>query len=379
MHALARITADRHEVLVLTSNRDLGEATRLDVPSDQWLHRDAVEVYYASADRAGRYWSALRELRRRRPDIIYLNSYFSPRFSLLPRLLHRLHWWGAAALILAPRGELSAGALGIKSAKKRALMAVARLIGLDDATVWHASSEREAADIQGTIPGAPAVLVRPNETDLPPKAAPPRDTARTIPRFVFVSRLVPMKGLDVALRALAKVSEALELDVFGAEEDLQHVTLCRRLAQQLPAHVRVTFRGPLAPEAVRSTIGAYDALVLPTRGENFGHVIAEALSASCPVLTSDATPWTDVLAGGGGVVVSPSTVECWTRAVDDYARRVRAESRSLRSAASVAYESWRARQDGPTIFDLYDDHRRLAGGQDLAGTESARQHGTEGE
>jgi glycosyltransferase involved in cell wall biosynthesis len=114
----------------------------------------------------------------------------------------------------------------------------------------------------------------------------------------------------------------------------------------------VTFRGPLRPGVVRTTVGAYDALVLPTRGENFGHVIAEALSTSCPVLTTDATPWTEVLVGGGGVVVSPSTVESWAQALNQYARRVRTDSGSLREAGA-AYDAWRAGQDGPTVFDLF--------------------------
>jgi glycosyltransferase involved in cell wall biosynthesis len=31
--------------------------------------------------------------------------------------------------------------------------------------------------------------------------------------------------------------------------------------------------------------------LLPSRGENFGHVIAEALAAGCPTVISDRTPW----------------------------------------------------------------------------------------
>jgi glycosyltransferase involved in cell wall biosynthesis len=35
----------------------------------------------------------------------------------------------------------------------------------------------------------------------------------------------------------------------------------------------------------------YDLLFLPTAGENYGHVVVEALSAGVPVLLSDQTPW----------------------------------------------------------------------------------------
>ena len=34
--------------------------------------------------------------------------------------------------------------------------------------------------------------------------------------------------------------------------------------------------------------------LFPTLGENYGHVIQEALSAGCPVILSDQTPWQDI-------------------------------------------------------------------------------------
>lgn len=353
VHALTRAAADNHEVLVLTSNRDLGQAARLPVPHDEWVPGESAEVYYASADRLPLFWSALWALRRRRPDVVYLNSYFSPRFSLLPRLLHRLRWWGDVPLVLAPRGELSPGALQFKSTKKRAFLLLARLTGLDRRVVWHVSSDLEAAELRQTVRRPGTVLVRANETELPLRAAAPLDVAGEHPRFVFLSRIVRKKGLDIALQALAGVRTPASLDVYGSEEDRSYAADCRALAEQLPPHVQVRFHGPVQADAVRRIFRTYDAFVLPTHGENFGHVIAEALSASCPVLTSSTTPWTEVLEGGGGVVVPHLSVEAWTEALESYARRLRADPRRPREAAQDAYERWRARQDGPTVFDLY--------------------------
>ena len=48
------------------------------------------------------------------------------------------------------------------------------------------------------------------------------------------------------------------------------------------------------------TLAAYHLFLLPTRGENFGHVILEALSAGCPVLISDQTPWRGLESSGIG-------------------------------------------------------------------------------
>lgn len=49
-----------------------------------------------------------------------------------------------------------------------------------------------------------------------------------------------------------------------------------------------------------NTLSAYDLFLLPTLGENYGHVIHEALLAGCPVLISNRTPWRNLEALGIG-------------------------------------------------------------------------------
>lgn len=45
---------------------------------------------------------------------------------------------------------------------------------------------------------------------------------------------------------------------------------------------------------------AYDLFFLTTLGENYGHAIVEALSAGCPVLISNQTPWNDIASRDAG-------------------------------------------------------------------------------
>ncbi len=58
--------------------------------------------------------------------------------------------------------------------------------------------------------------------------------------------------------------------------------------------------GPLPPDRVAEALRANHLLFLPTRSENFGHVILEALAAGCPVLLSDRTPWRNLARAGVG-------------------------------------------------------------------------------
>jgi glycosyltransferase involved in cell wall biosynthesis len=56
-------------------------------------------------------------------------------------------------------------------------------------------------------------------------------------------------------------------------------------------------------EDVAGLLSCYDVLFLPTLGENFGHVIGEALSVGLPVLISDRTPWKGIQESGAGWVI----------------------------------------------------------------------------
>ena len=56
-------------------------------------------------------------------------------------------------------------------------------------------------------------------------------------------------------------------------------------------NIRVEFKGPIPYTQVFGTLQQYHLFVLPTLGENYGHVIYEALSAGEPVPISDQTPW----------------------------------------------------------------------------------------
>ena len=119
----------------------------------------------------------------------------------------------------------------------------------------------------------------------------------------------------------------------------------------MPPNARVTYHGEVRPEQVRDTFAGYDAFVFPTRGENFGHVIAESLSVSCPVVCSAETPWTDVLKAGGGTVVRELSVNGWRTALQRLAAEGPVERARRRVAAGDAYRRWRSETREVNILD----------------------------
>jgi glycosyltransferase involved in cell wall biosynthesis len=68
----------------------------------------------------------------------------------------------------------------------------------------------------------------------------------------------------------------------------------------MPPNVRVEYMGVIEHEKVGEVFAGHDLFLFPTLGENYGHVICEALIAGCPVLISDRTPWHNLQKEGAG-------------------------------------------------------------------------------
>lgn len=356
LSALVRGAPDDIDVDVLTTNGDHGVPDALPVEPNVWGSWHRASVLYAS----GGLWSVLRGLRsvsRRRPQYVYVNSLFDQRFSFLPQVLVRLGMFPGARILIAPRGELNPGALRLKHGKKRIFLAAYRTLGFARNATWHASTELEADDIRREFGPAAMIVVRPNDTSLP-REAHTRSTREPGPcRLIFASRLSRKKRLDLFLRALSLVEGEYRLRVVGAFDDPAYERLCLDLAASGRLRERVDFVGSLTRDRVLRELANSDVFVFPTAGENFGHVIAEALSTSCPVIVSDNTPWSAILREGGGVVVGDdrpaSYAEAVTRFIDGGEDGWADESR----AAGTAFDRWQRDTEAPHLFELLTTKR----------------------
>lgn len=349
---------------IITSDRDaLDEKPYSGVDVDAWHRVGKADVYYASPSRRSIY--ALAQLITDTPhDVLYLNSFFDPVFTLQPLLGRRMGWIPKKPVVIAPRGEFSAGALALKHWKKKPYLTATRLIGLYRDLIWQASSEHEQADIVRAMGRtATCIVVAPNlpafHTQIDVQSA-PREKTEPL-RIVFLSRISPMKNLDFALRVLGKVQHPIIFAVYGPIREEAYWSRCQRLIEQMPSHVRVEYRGSVAPEQVPAIMAAHNLFFLPTLGENYGHVIAEALSAGTPVLIADTTPWRNLEQAGVGwdwplnqedrfidsinhcAQISPADYAAWCDRIRAYARTrlaagelVEANRRLFRGALSLS-------------------------------------------
>ena len=106
--------------------------------------------------------------------------------------------------------------------------------------------------------------------------------------LLFVGRIQPLKGLDVAVRALAHIDKAMLLVVGGASgvEGDGEVGRIRALIQELGVGDRVRFVAPQPHHLLSSYYRAADVCLVPSRSESFGLVALEAAACGTPVVAA---------------------------------------------------------------------------------------------
>ena len=347
--ALVHRLAGQAHFDVVARDRDLGDRRPYpDVTSGVWVCGDLERRRYLRP-RDARPLAMLRLLRRTPHDVLYLNTLYSAPFALYPLILRRLRLLRRKRVLLAPRGQLDPGALTISATKKRAYLRILSALGLFGNVEWHASSAGEAAHIRGLVPGA-AIHVAPNlrcPTDVPERAPSPSGGVR----LVFLSRISPKKNLDAALQILADCAAPISFDIYGELEDLPYWRRCRDMIDALPANVTCRYHGAVPHADVGAVLASYDVLLLPTRAENFGHVIAEALEAGCLPLVSDRTPWRGLTSHNAGWDLPLDDLPAFSAAIERYAA-LDQDQRVLRRARARELASLRDDDAGNVAANL---------------------------
>lgn len=190
--------------------------------------------------------------------------------------------------VVSPHGMLSPWALSNGRWKKRFAWALYQRRDLLSAEVIHATSELEVQEIQQLKLGRPIALIA-NGFDFPsqmPDRAPSRK--RTA---LFLSRVHPKKGLLNLVQAWREsVPADWCLKIIGPDEN-GHALEVKREIDRLGLASDVTLHDPLDDQAKWQAYVDADLFVLPSFSENFGIVIAEAMAAGLPVITTTHTPW----------------------------------------------------------------------------------------
>lgn len=279
-----------YDCYIVTLNHDLFESKPYQSITDDWNDRGNCRVLYLSNEKYNKttFDKIINEIN---PDILYLQGLFQG--CIFPCLqLARKH---KLKVLLAPRGELCAGALNMKKYKKIPYIKLIKIMGLTKNTYFQSTSAEETDAIKYFMGATEEKIHRlDNIPSIPKKEYCRRDKIEGLGRFVFLSRIHPKKNLLSAIKYFHGVEGNAFFDIYGSIEDEVYWEKCQEEIKKMPSNVKIEYKGIVSHEQVHEVFSQYDAFLFPTLSENYGHVIAESLSVGTPVITSDQTPWTDL-------------------------------------------------------------------------------------
>jgi len=332
--------SDEFRFRVITRGHDAGSKHTLfqDVTFDKWNDVGRAEAWYLK--RTAEIKKVLPEIMRTlSPSLVYLNSFFSG-LTIRAMFLRRLGALPDVPFLLAPCGELSPGAMSVRTRKKKVFLGAAGAGHLYENITWKASSRAEVDEIQSYKFRGADIRVAPDipslELGAPLKSGDyPAKKGRPL-RLVCLSRIDRKKNLKWLFENVSLEVGRVELDVYGDSHDSKYLGELTRAVENGSHGIKTRFGGPVPHHGVQDLLSAYDFFVLPTLGENFGHIFLEAMAAGCPVITSDRTPWSDLSQRNAGWTLSLENPGDWQDVLNRCVAMSDDEYRSM-SAAARAY------------------------------------------
>jgi len=339
---LAYALSGKIDISVICSGYELNEADcKLEgISLGNWNRIIGTKTYYLDNNELN-FRTIRRLVAESGADIIYINGLYSVPFVVYPLLAWKIYYSKQKNLILSPRGMLQQGALKVRPLKKKLFLSALKILGLHKNIQWHATDGQEAEDIQTHFGTNTNVFTVSN---IPKK---PLDAIRYLEKkvdglhLIYLSLIVAKKNLHRALQWIKELELPITFDIYGPIKDKKYWDLCLGLIEDMPAQIRVNYKGDVLPDNVQNTFLDYHALLLPTKGENFGHAIYECLSVGRPVIISDATPWKNLEERNAGFDMPTNNPEKYKEAITTLYRMNQAEFDKLCAGAyKVAAEYW---------------------------------------
>jgi len=316
-----------HEVTVFTTNID-GPGV-LDVPTGEAVDLDGVKVWYFPVQRPRWYCyssglaRALKE-RVQEFDVVHIHSVFLWPTTVAAAWCRRYE----VPYILRPAGMLSPAMLSKAYAGSKASMLskvrkniYLKSFGRSDinrASAIHFTSQAEK-DATDRMRLKPPRRVLPLGVELPGESVttPVAGLRSRYPELadkkivLHLSRLDPVKGMDILVPALAELAKTKEFAfVIAGIGDKPYEDQVRAMVDSSGLTSQTVFTGLVDAEQKWSYFADADVFVLPSYHENFGVAVVEAMASGLPVVISDRVNiWHEVKDAGAGVVTGMSPIE----------------------------------------------------------------------
>ena len=326
---------DEYEFYIACLDRDHGDTEPYpDIKRGEWNKVGKAKVWYVTP---GGFSDELILSLAQDKDMIYLSSFYDDYGYKTLRLKKKGRI--PCPVALASMGVFSQAALAQKSIKKKLFITACKAAGLFKGITWSVTSELEAADVKKAIGTDIRYVVA---EDLPRSVIPESSQRSYEPlRIVFLSRICAHKNLSLAISAVkAMTYKNRTLDIFGPIQEPEYWEECKKALAD--ADFEWNYRGDADADKVMDVFAGHDLMILPTKSENYCHVVFEALSTGCVPVISDRTPWTNLEEKNAGYALELDA-GTFTAALDSFAK-LSAEEKQTKAKAAAALAEKKLKQ-----------------------------------
>ena len=225
-------------------------------------------------------------------DVVHIHALFS----FLPSLAMRYCRRKSIPYIVRPSGLLCRWSLTQSKLRKTMFLALSDRAGLNAASMieYTADLEREEASDLGLV--SPTCVV-PYGVHVAPVVPQSRNRLReklglneAQPLILYMSRVHPKKGIELLLDAFERWERPDKFLVIAGHTDGEYDRKVMERVQSGPCRDKVCFWGFATGEGKQLLLQGADVFVLPSYSESFGIVVAEAIAAGLPVITTRGVP-----------------------------------------------------------------------------------------
>jgi glycosyltransferase involved in cell wall biosynthesis len=285
-----------------------------------------------------------------------MQGLWSPRFSILPLLVAQRY--KKAKLIVSPRGMLTPQALKQNGTVKVWVSAALKALRAYKNVVFHSTNDQETEEIllfldqkdsksnggNSSVTGdnmakGNAILQMPNvprNLCAAMKGNPHQKQPNEL-HWLFVGRISPEKNPLLLLDALQLLECPTRGYFLGGCQNESYRHTFEDKIKDLPSHHQVKYLGEKSLSEIAQMLADADVLINTSISENFGHAMAEALSAGVPIIVGPNTPWQNLSDDKSGVV-APYSAQGFANAMRSLARLNHSDFQAYKSGASKRFE-----------------------------------------
>lgn len=245
---------------------------------DRWIHYCKMK----------KQWSQL--LNDINPDLVHVNCCWQPESAIIQK------WSNNKAIktVYTPHGMLEPWILQRHYwTRKVPALLLYQKSAIKRTDVIHATAESERQNLL-KLGYNKNVIVIPNGINVSEIKI--KNSWKKTKTLLFLSRVHVKKGIDLLINVVAELKEEMNgyQVLIAGEGDANYITKLKNLTEQKRVDNIVKFIGGVYGDAKWNLYHKADLFVLPTHSENFGIVVAEALSCGTPVITTEGAPWEEL-------------------------------------------------------------------------------------